>query len=695
MSQPFENVVGVFSRGILRIPHLDQLLGAKVRPLGMLNFGKVSALAGWGMRSTARRAIRHAARLGLPYLALEDGFLRSLGTSEHCPPLSLVIDQQGIYYDSTRPSALEGLLASPTDVLEGISDAVARARELLLEHRLSKYNHASLLAAGVLRSDDVQRVLVIDQTAGDMSVALGGANADTFSVMLAAARAENPRATIYVKTHPEVSSGRKGGYLTQVQDDEHTVVLRQAINPLSLIEHMDRVYTVTSTMGFEALLAGKSVTVFGMPWYAGWGAADERQTCVRRTCTRSVHELFAAAYFHYTRYLNPETQQRGTIFDVIDWLVRNKAINDVTRGNLYCVGMSLWKRAIVRPFLSTPSCRVHFVRSAKALARRALPPNAKIVIWGIKAEQEISAIAAAKQVTLWRMEDGFLRSVGLGSDLFRPVSLVLDQGGIYYDPASNSTLERMLAMPILSDAALDRAARFRQAFVLMRMSKYNLGHSPLQVAAQGRRVLLVPGQVEDDASILRGSPVVRTNLALLQTVRTAHPDAWILYKAHPDVVAGNRRGMVDTHVLMQLADQCVADANIIDCILAADEVHTMTSLSGFEALLHGRAVHCYGGPFYAGWGLTVDHFTLPQRRPDVSLDALVFAVMLQYPRYVLPGLAGFVSAERVMAWLAEQAAASSIEVLHAGWHGWLARKGRKVRALTQLFRDEWKALRSV
>jgi capsular polysaccharide export protein len=114
-----------------------------------------------------------------------------------------------------------------------------------------------------------------------------------------------------------------------VVDGQHTVVLRQAINPLSLIEQMDRVYVVTSTMGFEALLAGKPVSVFGMPWYAGWGATDDRQTCPRRLPhagrPRSVDELFAAAYFHYTRYLNPVTHQRGTIFDVIDWLVRQRS----------------------------------------------------------------------------------------------------------------------------------------------------------------------------------------------------------------------------------------------------------------------------------------------------------------------------------------------------------------------------------
>lgn len=257
-------------------------------------------------------------------IRLEDGFLRSFGTGESFPALSLVVDNQGIYFNSTRPSALENLLNSSVDVLDGIAADVARARSLVLEHRLSKYNHAPLLDAGVLCPGDRQRVLVIDQAAGDLSVTLGGASKDIFAAMLAAARAENPQATIYVKTHPEVSSGRKGGYLSQVQNGNCVRVLREAVNPLSLIEQMDKVYVVTSHMGFEALLAAKPVTVFGMPWYAGWGVTEDRQVCPRRVRQHSVEELFAAAYFHYTRYLNPVTRQRGTIFDVIDWLVRQR-----------------------------------------------------------------------------------------------------------------------------------------------------------------------------------------------------------------------------------------------------------------------------------------------------------------------------------------------------------------------------------
>lgn len=193
--------------------------------------------------------------------------------------------------------------------------------------------------------------------------------------------------------------------------------------------------------------------------------------------------------------------------------------------------------------------------------------------------------------------------------------------------------------------------------------------------------------MEDDASIQRGSPVVATNLALLRKVRENNPDAYIVYKPHPDVVAGNRRGAIDQSLLHGLVDACLPEANIIDCIAAADEVHTMTSLSGFEALLHGRVVHCYGGPFYAGWGLTVDHFPLPHRQRRISIEELVFAALLRYPRYALPGVAGLASAEQVLEALVAQAAAPRASRHRAGLQGWIDRKLRKARAIGQLLRD--------
>lgn len=279
---------------------------------------------GWGRKRSGRRAEIQAKNNSSSYYLLEDGFLRSFGVGEFFPPLSVIVDSHGIYYDCNCASTLENLLSSGADVLHGINDDVTLARQMILQNRLSKYNHAPNLRDGLLRKDERERVLVVDQTAGDMSVSLGGADSSTFSAMLEAALAENPKATIYVKTHPVVSSRRKVGYLTGIREDSRVVLLRDPVNPLSLIEQMDRVYVVTSTMGFEALLAGKRVTCFGIPWYSGWGVTDDRQACPRRVRRRTVDELFAAAYFHYSRYLNPVTHQLGTIFDVIEWLIRQR-----------------------------------------------------------------------------------------------------------------------------------------------------------------------------------------------------------------------------------------------------------------------------------------------------------------------------------------------------------------------------------
>jgi capsular polysaccharide export protein len=641
-------LVGIASAGIWRIPHLQHLLGMPVCRLHRLSSAdgvRPTAIAGWGRRITAQPAKTLAQRWKVPFLSLEDGFLRScnLGVAG-AAPLSMVVDDLGIYYDASQHSRLEVLITGLAPD-EKRQNETCRALDLIRKHRLSKYNHAPESTLPASLESSAVRVLVIDQTLGDVSVRLGGADSQVFASMLRAALTENPDAEIWIKTHPDVVSGKKQGYLDApdlIHTDPRLRLLAEDVSPLMLLEQVDKVYVVTSQMGFEALMLDKQVVCFGLPWYAGWGLTDDRSAAIatvraRRTQERTIEQLFEAAYLRYSRYLDPFTGAQGTIFDVIDWLARNKALNDQARGTLYCIGMSMWKRAIVRPFLASPSTRLRFVSSPAALARQRLEPDSKIVVWGIKHEAAITALAAARSVPVWRMEDGFLRSVGLGSDLFRPVSLVLDQSGMYYDPASGSALERMLAAQRLDADDLERAARFRREYVKLKLSKYNLERSALEVDSKGRRVLLVPGQVEDDASIRRGSPMVRSNLELLRAVRAANPDACILYKAHPDVVAGNRQGAVPPEELAILADQCVNEANIIDCILAADEVHTMTSLSGFEALLHGRIVHCYGGPFYAGWGLTVDHFALPARRRQVELDALVFAVMLAYPRYVLPG----------------------------------------------------------
>lgn len=680
--------VGIFSRGIWRIPFLAVFLN--LLPLRWFAWHRatVDGVAGWGLRPSARKAQAYARTRQLPYLALEDGFLRSFGTGDHFPPLSLVVDGAGIYYDCTRPSALECLLASAADVLQPDAETVRQARAQLLQAGLSKYNHAPDLPAGRLRPDDVQRVLVVDQTAGDMSVTLGGADAQTFAAMLAVALSENPQATVYVKTHPEVTSGRKGGYLTALQPNARVVLLRDAVNPLSLIEQMDKVYVVSSTMGFEALLAGKPVVCFGVPWYAGWGVTDDRQIehpalVRRRVYQRSVDELFAAAYMHYARYLNPETHERGGIFDALKWLQQQRSVARRFAGRMICVGFPRWRRFNFQGMLSLHAGQQMFAKDACAAA--ALRPQGDdcLVCWGRVPPAGLEALALNCNVRLLRMEDGFVRSVGLGSDLIPPRSFVLDARGIYFDPGQPSELEEMLNTRQLTPEDLRRAQWVRDFIVRHGITKYNL--EPLRVLqwpSAGRQVVLVPGQVEDDASIRFGCDPegVHTNLGLLQAARRQFPDAFIVYKPHPDVMSGNRMGSLALDEARQYADHVEVQASVVSCIEACDAVVTMTSLTGFDALLRGKQVVVHGRPFYAGWGLTQDQLPVPRRSRKRSLDELVACALLHYPLYWDPVLKGYTSCEAVLQQLLQEREAlqrsGQLQRLHVGW---LRRQLRKLQ----------------
>jgi capsular polysaccharide export protein len=76
----------------------------------------------------------------------------------------------------------------------------------------------------------------------------------------------------------------------------------------SVIDMVDEVHINTSLAGFEALLRGKPVTTYGVPFYAGWGlTCDLGPVPSRRTARRTIDELVAAALLLYPRYLDPET----------------------------------------------------------------------------------------------------------------------------------------------------------------------------------------------------------------------------------------------------------------------------------------------------------------------------------------------------------------------------------------------------
>lgn len=322
--------IGVVSSGILKLNFLEQFLAAKVAPVpwfGLLSSRLVSAsvIVVWGRRSWSyQKGVEIAHKISAAVWTIEDGFIRSVGLGKDgFQPLSLVVDKRGIYFDAFTSSDLEQL------ILRGVDDPVRAAAAMadIRRFKLSKYNHAP--AVPILTQVGQKNILVVDQTCGDQSIALGGAHERVFETMLAQACLDHPDAMIWVKTHPDVSVRKRTGYLTHVQPSAKIRLLTQAMNPLTLLEQMDEVYVVSSQLGFEALIMGKTVHCFGVPWYAGWGLTDDSAAPMavlngRRGQPRTLSQLFSAAYFHYARYVNPETGLRCELEEAMRWIVKHR-----------------------------------------------------------------------------------------------------------------------------------------------------------------------------------------------------------------------------------------------------------------------------------------------------------------------------------------------------------------------------------
>jgi capsular polysaccharide export protein len=550
-----------------------------------------------------------------------------------------------------------------------LSDAqTARAYALVVawrNARVSKYNHVRdielELAGGC--------VLVVDQTRGDASIARGQASTANFHRMLEAALAENPEATVLLKVHPDVVAGRKKGHfdLDDLRASSRVRVLDQDVHPACLFERVDKVYTVTSQMGFEALLWGVPVRAFGMPFYGGWGLTHDDLPGPERRRGIPIEQLVHAALIDYSRYVDPETGQRCEVETLIEWLGLQRRMMQRFPREVMCVGFGIWQRGWVKDFFR--GSRVRFQASA-----RGLSSGHAVAVWGRKRAHDLVAKHAPDR--LITLEDGFIRSVGLGADLTRPLSWVLDERGIYFDAAKPSGLERILADADFPHDLLERARVLRRIIRDARITKYNL-EGDAWMRPRSRHVILVPGQVETDASIRLGASHLRSNMALLKAVREANPGSYIVYKPHPDVVARLRDpGCEDDHAA-RWCDEVVTHASLGHMLDSVDAVHVLTSLAGFEALVREVPVTTYGQPFYAGWGLThdvslTDH--VRQRRTRrLSLDALVAGTLILYPTYVSRTTGRFTTPERTLLELAAWRELPRVP----RWRHWVARLFRE------------------
>jgi capsular polysaccharide export protein len=350
---------------------------------------------------------------------------------------------------------------------------------------------------------------------------------------------------------------------------------------------------------------------------------------------------------------------------------RSKLLKNTADWTVY--GISKWKHPFIPGFLGFKS-KVVFIGSLDEpldssevttgvdVENVSVPLSKRVLIWAASYTAEIEKHFINHNQKVYLLEDGFLRSVGLGINHARPLSLVIDSRSMYYDCSKESDLEHILNFDEFDQYSLSRAKALITQLVELKLTKYNLKSKNKskqacldliqQAKSQGKKIVLVPGQVESDASIKKGSPQIKTNLDLLQGVASNVTDAFVIYKPHPDVLTQLRPGELKS--AEEFYDLQITDMDMADLLEVVDEVHTMTSLTGFEALLRGKRVVCYGLPFYAGWGLTQDVLSCERRQRKLCLEELVIGALIKYPTYCDPKTGHLIDVETAVELLAQQ-----------------------------------------
>ena len=614
---------------------------------------------------------------------LNEGFLRSIELGEKASPYSLLLDDLSPCYDSRQPTRLEELLKKYD--FDGDFALMVRAENLLnklIHSGLSKYNHAKHIpdVEVVYGVKNKPRVLVLGQVEGAASVKLANPRNYSNNDLVMIAAKENPHAQIIFKPHPDVIN-KIATTPSSTADVMHLCQVLDIDLPLArALDSVDHVYSISSLGGFEALLRGIKTTTLGLPFYAGWGLGDDRQLLDRRQRKLSVQQVFAAAYILYPVYVDPlykmqiqpeealerldevRREQVSGVYsaamvkvtkparrELWDSFVKYGAWDDETKPVAFAFSFTQWRFAQIAAYFPEYRLAFHAVAPGDREKVGLKPvievfdsvPRKIFIVLGKKDPPGMQDYVQQSETDVIRVEDGFIRGVGLGAELSPPLSLALDRTGMYFDARTPSDLEEILNK-FDFDAHPELLVEARQCIdriIASKATKYNLSGNVAIEELYGekkKRRILVIGQVENDASIQFGCNRIIDNNGLVMLASLENPDAEIIYKPHPDVIRGNRRYFSNPKDVENVAKVIYEPIGIHHALETIDHVYTITSLAGFESLLRGIPVTTFGAPFYSGWGLTDARQSTPRRKRQLTIEQVFAGAYMIYMKYRHP-----------------------------------------------------------
>lgn len=592
---------------------------------------------------------------------LDFGFLSSeFFGDESIPQIAFAYDCQAPYYSAQKKSDLEYLLSTINFSSE--SELINRASNFI-QQLLQITSNKKIEVNAVYGEKNKKRILVLGQAEDDVYVVHGSDRKFTNNELVTMAYLENPGAQIIYKPHQDVLLQRRPT-LSNPKDVAHICqILDQDISIVQALEGVDHVYTITSPEGLEALIRGVKVTTLGSSFYSGWGLTDDRQQNERRGRELTLEQFVAVVYFKYFTYFDPIYKKQFSAEEAVERFKQSLQLQQLTlldrtkreqvllpaiveKTPIFLIGFSYWKTFIADYFPNNKVIMIDKEISSKELQQTWLKqilatPNSQILVWGVTVYSFVLKFAEKHKIPLFYVEDGFIRSVALGSTKAPPFSLSIDSKTSYFDATKESDLEVLLNNFDFEQEPelIDRAKNLINKLVTTGISKYNQSKSVEISRIYGEKTakrILVVGQVEDDASILYGSKHKFTNNDLVQIAYMENPDAQIIYKPHPDVLNKKRPSLSDPNKVQHLCQIIRDDVPLAQSFETIDHVYTITSQAGFEALIRGIPVTTMGCPFYSGWGLTDERQPNERRKRKLTIEQLVAIVYFKYLKYFDP-----------------------------------------------------------
>lgn len=445
-------------------------------------------IAAWAEAPGTARLRARAAAAGVPFVLLAQGLLRAPPRGRMPPPSlsALVLEIAG-------PGSPAGIV-SPGRVLAdrgwespALLAQAAAARRALASARIGGDWWNSGGEGELPAGDGYTVVLLAEPAVADTGTPPREA---ALAAMLDCALAENPADRLVIVAPDPIGEALRPSLVAAATGG--AAIISRPLDPWLLLDRAARVYSAGGEIGLLALIAEVPVAAFGSAFYTGWGATKDAAGMLQRPFRRNTDEIFAGACLLATRYRDPFRNIRASFDDVLAVLADWRRLDEANRRIAVCVGMSFWKRRRIADFVRSSAGDPVFRRTtagavAAALRDRKAPARA-IAGWASRLPDGLAAAAAQAGVPLVRVEDGFIRSVGLGSDFLPPASLVLDARGMYFDPRVRSDLEVLLGEAAFGPALVARAQALAAQLVARGVTKYNLADRGLGIdVPAGRR----------------------------------------------------------------------------------------------------------------------------------------------------------------------------------------------------------------